>query len=89
MKEMTLVPVGKRKGSVDSAMVPVHSMPRMRGKETVGDNPLRVKISEWLRPNPLIFIRPAFFHRGDGNLPDFQLLRTSCFIDDGCFHIHI
>ena len=40
-----------------AATIPVASMPRMRGKATPGEAPLRVNISDRLRPNALTRIR--------------------------------
>lgn len=57
MIETTRWPTGKWAGSVDSAITPTHSIPRIRGNLTVGDKPFRVKISEWLIPKPLTFTR--------------------------------
>lgn len=38
-------------------MVPTHSMPRMRGKATLGECPWRVKSSERLRPKAWMRMR--------------------------------
>jgi hypothetical protein len=54
MIETTFCPAVKA-GVVLSATSPTHSMPRIRGKPTLGDLPSRVKISEWLMPKPLTF----------------------------------
>lgn len=62
MMETTFWLTGNLPGSVVSAISPTHSIPRIRGNFTVSDSPLRVKISEWLIPNPLTLTRlqPGF-----------------------------
>ena len=56
MAVATLAPSGSSFPGQDATM-PVASMPRMRGKGTLGDKPWRVKSSDRLSPKALMLMR--------------------------------
>ena len=61
MMDTTVWPTVNRSGADVAATVPTASMPKIRGKVTDGEKPLRVKISEWLTPKPrtVINVQPG------------------------------